>query len=103
MAGGRGSCGSWDGTSGTSLASGGHEGFRGWRGGLLPLRRIGDRRAGRSMRWALPTTAFLLMPMRLPISAVLKPSPQKQRSVWMVSAFQSMEFVADMILLHMRL
>ena len=40
----------------------------------LPWRRIGEGRAGRPRRCALPTTAFLVMPISLPISEVVRPS-----------------------------
>jgi hypothetical protein len=42
----------------------------GREGGRSPSRRIGEGRAGRSSRCALPTTAFFDTPSRRPISAV---------------------------------
>ena len=48
--------------------------------GELPV-RIGDGRAGRSRRCALPTTAFFEMPIRRPISAVECPSDQSCRNL----------------------
>jgi hypothetical protein len=50
--------------------------------GLLPVGFIGDGRATRPSRCALPMTAFLLLPIRRPISAAGTPSAHKSRSIW---------------------
>ena len=54
--------------------------------------RMGLGRAGRSSRCALPTMAFLVTPMRRPISAVEWPSFQRPRSRSIAVAVQSMRF-----------
>ena len=76
-------------TPSRSTGAGGAGGAAGRRGGATgrgaasapsASRRIGLGRAARFSRCALPTTAFLEMPMRRPISAVECPSAQKARS-----------------------
>jgi hypothetical protein len=71
-----------------------------WRGvvrrGCLPSpdpsRRIGEGRAGRSSRCALPTTAFFETPSRLPISAVECPSSHSARKRMIVSSAHSISW-----------
>ena len=57
-----------------------------------PSRRIGDGRAGRSSRCALPTTAFFETPNRRPISAVDSPSSQSVRNRTIVSSAHSISW-----------
>jgi hypothetical protein len=84
--------------SGTVLESGGKVGPATRRGVVrlgappLPSRRIGDGRAGRSSRCALPTTAFLETPSRRPISAVESPSSHSARKRTIVSSAHSISW-----------
>ena len=57
--------------------------------------RIGVERAGRSRRWALPTMAFLVTPMRRPIAAVGWPAAHRARRVEMAWSFQSIPAVLE--------
>ena len=52
--------------------------------------RIGDGRGFRFIRCAFPTTAFFVMPNRLPISAVEWPSLHSALRRVIISSFQSM-------------
>ena len=73
--------------SGMVSASAGTGCRRGARG--EPPIRIGDGRAGRSRRCALPTTAFFEIPIRRPISAVECPSDQSCRNFSILSSVHS--------------
>ena len=80
-------------SAGAELSEGSGGRLGGGRGagrsfGGEPL-RIGEGRSGKSRRCALPTTAFLLKPKRRPISAVLWPSTQSERSRPIATSFQS--------------
>lgn len=55
----------------------------------LALRRMGDGRAGNPKRCAFPTTAFLVMERRLPISAVERPSAHNALSWAIISSVHS--------------
>jgi hypothetical protein len=67
--------------------------------GVEPL-RMGDRRSGKSRRCALPTIAFLLTPKRRPISAVLWPSSQSDRSRPIATSVQSKLLVMSFSCAH---
>lgn len=55
----------------------------------LAFRRIGDGRGGNPKRCAFPTTAFLVMERRLPISAVERPSAHNALSWAIISSVHS--------------
>lgn len=57
-----------------------------------PSRRIGEGRAGKSSRCALPTTAFFETPRRRPISAVDRPSSHSVRKRTIVSSAHSISW-----------
>src|SRR5690348_15391006 len=82
------------------LESGGSVGPATRRGALRrgalppePSRRIGEGRAGRSRRCALPTTAFFDTPRRRPISAVDSPSSHSARKRRIVSSAHSISWL----------
>lgn len=86
------------GTATATLAELFAETFIGVLAGTVVVRRVaasaqrmGDGRGFRFIRCALPTTAFFVIPNRLPISAVEWPSLHKAPRRVIISSFQSMQ------------